>query len=73
MQVRFCRRHMPAISSSAISEISYDWSSRLLFITFHSGGTYTFYRVPPDIYQGLISASSAGRFYHTYIRGRYGP
>ena len=64
---------MPALASSAISHVSYDWGSGQLEITFHSGGTYTFHRVPSEIYHGLMSASSAGRYYHACIRGRYGP
>lgn len=59
--------------SSAINRFEYDWDSGRLYITFCSGGpTYTFYRVPPDIYEGLVNASSKGRYYHAYIRGRYG-
>ena len=64
---------MPSLSSSAISRASYDSLTAQLHITFHSGRTYTFYRVPLAIYHGLLSASSAGQYYHAYIRGRYGP
>lgn len=64
---------MPALSSSAILAVSYNAAAMLLYITFRSGGTYTFYRVPPEIYYGLITAESAGRYYHACIRGRYGP
>jgi hypothetical protein len=64
---------MPTLDSSAISYIDYDWSSARLYITFRSGGTYTFYHVPASIYLGLVNATSPGRYYHAYIRGRYGP
>ena len=64
---------MSALASFAISHASYDWGSGQLAITFRPGGTYTFYRVPPEIYHGLMSASSAGRYYHAFIRGRFGP
>ena len=64
---------MPALASSAICHVSYNWVTGKLDITFRSGSTYTFYHVPPEIYHGLVSASSAGRYYHAYIRGRYGP
>lgn len=64
---------MPTLNSSAISRARYDSLTARLHITFHSGRTYTFYRVPPAIYEGLLNASSAGRYYHTYIRGRFGP
>ena len=61
------------MNSSAIQHASYDPFSEHLHITFRSGGTYTFYRVPPGIYHGLLNASSAGQYYHAYIRGRFGP
>ena len=64
---------MPALNSSAIRNVSYDSQTGRLHITFNSGGTYTFYRVPPPIYDGLLNASSAGQYYHSYIRGRFGP
>jgi len=64
---------MPRLESSAIAAAGYNPERRLLFITFRSGGTYTFYRVPPETYHGLISATSPGRYYHARIRGRHGP
>ena len=64
---------MPALVSSAIRQVEYDWNQNLMQITFHSGGPYTFYHVPPEIYLALINAPSAGHYYHTHIRGRYGP
>ena len=66
-------RQMPTLNSSAISRASYDPLTARLHITFHSGRTYTFYRVPPAIYHGLLNASSAGHYYHANIRGRFGP
>ena len=62
---------MPALNSSAIGFVDYDWISGRLYITFRSGQTYTFYRVPAQIYGGLLTATSPGRFYHACIRGRY--
>ncbi len=62
-----------SIDSSAISAVGYDPLNQHLHIRFRSGRTYTFYRVPPAIYHGLLNASSAGQYYHAYIRGRFGP
>lgn len=64
---------MAFLNSSAILAVNYNAAAMLLFITFRSGGTYTFYGVPAWIYHGLISAPSAGQFYHAFIRGRFGP
>lgn len=63
---------MPSLNSSAISRVSYDPLTARLYITFHSGRFYTFYRVPHRIYQGLLHAASAGEYYNNYIRGRFG-
>jgi hypothetical protein len=64
---------MPSLNSSAISSADYNPSSQTMTITFTSGGSYSFYRVPYSVYHGLISAGSPGSYYHAYIRGRYGP
>jgi hypothetical protein len=60
-----------SVSSSAIRSVAYDPESRRLYISFHSGGPYTFYRVPREIYVGLINATSPGTYYHRHIAGRY--
>lgn len=57
--------------SSAISDASYDDETQELNVTFNSGQTYTFRGVPAEIYDGLISASSPGRYYHQNIKGQY--
>lgn len=62
---------MTYISSSAIRAVDYHWSSGRLTIYFHSSGGYTFYRVPVEVYNGLVSSSSPGSYYNSYIRGRY--
>jgi len=62
---------MPTLNSSAIDSVDYDpWTGQMR-IWFTSGGPYTFYGVPYEVYHGLITASSAGSYYNRYIRGRY--
>ena len=63
---------MPSLNSSAISFVRYDATSGELRITFSSGGTYTYFGVPPEVYDGLMNADSAGRYFHAVIRPRYG-
>ena len=61
---------MIPLNSSAIAAAGYDGSTML--IQFTTGSTrYSFYHVPASIFEGLLSASSAGTYYNTYIRGRY--
>ena len=63
---------MPFLNSSAIQRVDYDTASGNLDIWFQkSGGPYTYYGVPSNIYQGLVSASSAGRYFDAYIRNQY--
>lgn len=62
---------MISVRSSAISAIGYDPSSQRMKIKFKQGRTYDFCRVPQDIFDGFISASSKGRYYESRIRGRY--
>lgn len=62
---------MVNLNSSAIRAADYDSASRRLYLWFPNNGPYTFYGVPPHVYAGLISASSAGSYYNQYIRGRY--
>ena len=60
------------LNSSAIRCVDYDGWSHVMSIQFTSGVIfYSFYRVPVEVYYGLISASSAGKYYNHYIRGRY--
>lgn len=60
-----------SLDSSAIRSVSYDSESRRMHIIFKKGDTYTFCRVPRSIFEGLINASSAGRYYDLNIRDRY--
>lgn len=62
---------MPAINSTAISYADYNSILREMYITFTSGGTYTFFEVPEDVYEELLSAKSKGIYYNLYIRDRY--
>ncbi|WP_235428357.1 MULTISPECIES: KTSC domain-containing protein [Xenorhabdus] len=40
-------------------------------IAFHSGGIYQYDGVPDNVHQGLISASSKGKYFHQYIKNVY--
>ena len=62
---------MPALSSSAISWIEYDWWLLTLRITFRGGRSYTLQGVPAYHYEGLLHASSAGRYFNLYLKGKY--
>jgi hypothetical protein len=49
----------------------YDNETQTLSVTFTNGRTYDLDGVPPDLFEGLCSASSAGTYFNTYLRGVY--
>ncbi|MGE6696703.1 KTSC domain-containing protein [Hyphomonas sp. NPDC076900] len=62
---------MPYLNSTAIRHVSYNAQLRRMTITFTSGSSYDYCGVPEQIYLGLISAASAGRYFNDHIDGRY--
>jgi hypothetical protein len=62
---------MIRVNSSAISAIGYAADIQQMQIKFKQGHTYTFCRVPQQIFDGLLSASSKGSYYDRHIRGKY--
>ena len=57
---------IPVISSD-LSEVGYNPSTQQLEIVFNSGGVYLYSDVTSDEYQGLMNASSKGRYFHASI------
>ena len=60
-----------SVSSSNIRSIGYDSAQQLLEVEFNDGGLYQYHGVPQPVYQGLIGASSHGRYFHVYVREKY--
>lgn len=60
-----------SVHSSNLASVGYDPILRDLEIAFHSGGIYQYSGVPESIYQGLLSASSKGTYFNSYIKDRY--
>lgn len=63
--------NMQYVNSSNLVAVGYESDSETLRIQFHDG-TYDYYQVPEHIYQGLLSASSKGRYHASYIKNVYG-
>ncbi len=57
--------------SSNLQSVAYDEQARALTITFHGGRVYAYSDVPPNVYRGLLGATSKGRYFHQWIRARY--
>ena len=60
---------MIPVSSSDISSVGYE--NGTLHIRFNSGGLYAYYDVPENVYRGLLTAASAGKFFHASIKDHY--
>ncbi len=62
---------MIPVRSSNLSAVGYDDATSTLRIRFNSGGLYDYYNVPSNVYQGLMSASSHGTYFHQHIKDVY--
>jgi hypothetical protein len=59
------------VESSMIAAAGYDPERRTLYVVFNSGKVYEYMDVPPEIYDGLMSAESKGSFMNQQIIDSY--
>jgi hypothetical protein len=59
---------MPHVESSVMTFVKYDDDASELDITFTSGKTYRYLKVPAEIYDGLLDAKSKGEFFNDNIK-----
>ncbi len=59
------------IASSMIQSAGYDAQSQTLDVEFKNGRIYSYANVPQSEYDGLMGASSAGKFFLSNIKGVY--
>ena len=59
------------LTSSNLLRVRYDENTSTLEVEFHGGRVYQYFDVPQQVFEGLISADSHGRFFHSQIRGHY--
>lgn len=57
--------------SSVLANVEYNKKNKLLFITFKSGKTYIYCNVPEEVWKAFKDAESKGKFFNTYIKGRF--
>lgn len=57
--------------STVIDFVHYNADTETLQIGFKTGLTYSYYHVPPLIYEGLVHARSKGAFFNKKIKGIY--
>jgi len=58
--------------STAVDEAFYDEKNQTLTLALYGGVFYRYNNVPVDVYQGLLNAPSAGKYYHETIQ-TFGP
>ena len=59
------------LDSSNLREAEYDPFMKTLTLRFHTGGDYEYVNVERELFNELKEAESAGRFFHSKIRGKY--
>lgn len=62
---------MIKVNSTNLSAVGYDSETKILTIEFNDGGLYEYYDVPQNVFDGLMSDSSKGSFFHRFIRDTY--
>jgi len=61
------------VDSSAIYNVGYESTLRVLTIDFQDGSAYQYYNVGPDIAQNLVNAASVGRYFNFVVRPGFYP
>lgn len=62
---------MVPVVSSDLHSVGYDGFTGRLYISFNNGGLYEYDSVPHVVYEQLLQAGSHGKYFHSYIKGRY--
>lgn len=59
---------MTPVDSTNLAAVGYDLNTATMRISFLKGGTYDYYSVPIEVYEGLMSAGSKGEYHNLYIK-----
>lgn len=59
------------VSSSNITSIGYDSNLKILEIEFFGGDIYQYLNVPENVFSGIISTSSHGKYFYQFIRDKF--
>ena len=63
--------NMYAVESATLAAIGYDDARGILRLVFRSRAVYSYFGVPGAVYEGLLAASSKGRYFNGEIRGHF--
>ena len=61
---------MISVISSNVVAVGYKDQNKELFVTFKNG-SYVYTEVPKSEFEGLLKASSKGKYIHQHIKGYY--
>ncbi len=59
------------VTSSDLASVGYDNEGKILEIEFNSGQVYQYFAVPEYIYEGLMNATSHGKYFNQEIKDNY--
>lgn len=59
------------VQSSNLYSVGYDPASMTMEIEFRDGSVYRYFRVPVNVYAGLMAADSKGSYFYAVIRPTY--
>ena len=62
---------MTPIDSTAIARVGYDPARQILRLQYTNDRIYDYFDVPPELYEQLLSAESAGEFVNLEIKPNY--
>ena len=62
---------LTTVESSMIYAVGYDPETQTLTAVFNNSGTYEYYDVPPEEYEGLMAADSKGSYMRNNIIDMY--
>jgi death on curing protein len=68
---RYVAMQMKVTRSSAIAGIAYDSDRKVLRLEYTNGRRYNYFDVPPEVYEELLDAKSAGEFVNRVIKPNY--
>ena len=64
-------RRVKVEDSSQIDEVCYDITALKLRVSFNTGASYVYHKVPASVFGELVSALSIGKFFAKYVRDQY--
>lgn len=62
---------MVAVTSSMIDDVAYDPDRRRLTVRFKKGAVHHYDDVPPEEFDAILSAPSAGQHFLLNVKGQY--